>query len=325
MPRADDIPTRAISGSDLSVTRLSLGTNLFGSVCDKRTAFAVLDAYVSAGGNFIDTADVYPGPADGKGVAETIIGEWLRARGCRERVVLATKVGGVGGLTRHNIVNRVSRSMARLQTDYLDICYAHVDDLTLPVCEPLNAFGGLVASGAVRYIGASNFGESRLAQAAREARCRGLPRYIVLQTEYNLVERAGYETRLRDTCAAARVDCVAYRALAGGFLTGKYRPGRRMPNSPRASFVARYLGPRTLALVREIDAIAAELSVSPASVALAWTCAQPTVASAAVSARSPSQVADLVAALQLDLHPSQAGRLTTVSGEGSLAVPSTEP
>ncbi|GAA3097745.1 aldo/keto reductase [Nonomuraea salmonea] len=289
---------RSIGNSDLSVFPISLGTNVFGWTADKETSFAVLDAYVEGGGNFLDTADVYPAWETGESTSEIIIGEWLAARGNRESVVLATKVGmleGRKGLAEGTIRAAVEDSLRRLRTDYIDLYWAHVDDQETPPAETLGAFDTLVREGKVRHVGASNYTAPRLAEALKISDEEGLARYVALQQPYNLVER-GYEGELRDVVAREGLSSTPYAGLARGFLTGKYAPGVAV-DSPRAPRAAEYLdtprGPRTLeALTR----VAEGRGAAPATIALAWLAAQPTVAAPIASARTVEQLRPLLAA-----------------------------
>jgi aryl-alcohol dehydrogenase-like predicted oxidoreductase len=298
-----------IGSSTLDVFPLCLGGNVFGWTADERQSFAVLDAYVAAGGNFIDTADMYSKwvPGNRGGESETIIGRWMAARGNRDEVVIATKVGHGGQLAPGHIREAARASLERLQTDRIDLYYAHYDDLGTPQAESLAAFGELIDAGSVRWIGASNFTAQRLAAALEIAERDGLPSYVALQPEYNLVERA-YEDGLRTVVAGAQLSCVPYYALASGFLTGKYRPGTNV-SSARAGGVARYLDARGLALLETLDELAAEHAVSPAAVALAWLRDQPTVAAPIASARTVEQLDELLQFTSLVLSDAERARL----------------
>jgi aryl-alcohol dehydrogenase-like predicted oxidoreductase len=242
---------RSIGTTDLSVFPISLGTNVFGWTADKETSFTILDAYVDGGGNFLDTADVYPYWATGESTSETIIGEWLASRRNRDSIVLATKVGmleGLEGLAPATIRTAVEDSLRRLRTDYIDLYWAHVDDHDTPLVESLAAFDALIQEGKVRHVGASNYSAGRLAEALKISDAEGLARYVALQQPYNLVER-GYEGELREVVAGEGLSSVPYFGLARGFLTGKYAPGVAV-DSPRAGKAAEYLetahGPRTV-------------------------------------------------------------------------------
>ncbi len=294
-----------MSMSELNLFPLCLGGNVFGWTSDRDASFAVLDAYAEAGGNFVDTADVYSEwvPGHSGGESETVLGEWMAARGNRDRIVVATKVGSLSsrpGLSAANIRLAVEDSLRRLRTDHIDLYWTHVDDRGTPLEETLGAFDALVREGKVRNIGASNHEAERLAEALAISDREGLARYGVLQQHYNLMER-GYEGALREVVTAEGLTSTPYSGLAGGFLTGKYRPGVRV-DSPRAGSASKYLsterGPRVLAA---LDRVAAEHGAAPAAVALAWLAAQPTVATPIASARDVEQLRPLLAVAELKL------------------------
>jgi aryl-alcohol dehydrogenase-like predicted oxidoreductase len=291
--------------TDLDVFPLCLGGNVFGGTADERQSFAVLDAYAAAGGNFVDTADIYSG-----GESETIIGKWLAARDNRDEIVIATKVGGSGGLGAQNIQRIAEESLRRLQTDRIDLYYAHVDDPDTPMGETLGAFDALVREGKVRHVAASNITAPRLAEALAVSERQGLTRYFALQTHYNLVERDGYEGELAELCAREGLACLPYFALANGFLTGKYRPGTQVESS-RAQRASAYLDDRGLAVLAALDEIAAAHSTTVAAVSLAWLLAQPTVATPIASARTPAQLADWLPAAELRLSEEELQRLSS--------------
>ncbi len=303
-----------IGASDLDVFRLGLGANTFGWTADRDTAFAVLDAYVEAGGNFVDTADTY-GRQSFVGASEAIIGEWFAARGRRDDVVLATKVGSLAtrpGLSAATITAAVEDSLRRLQTDRIDLYWAHKDDPETPQEETLSAFDGLVRAGKVRAIGASNFRPDRLASALAISEREGLAAYVALQPHYNLMERAEFEATLLPVLAEHGLSCVPYFGLARGFLTGKYRPGSTV-DSPRAEAAAAYLDERGLAVLAALDDVAATHGVPVAAVALAWLAAQPTVAAPLASARSVDQLAELLPTLALTLTDAEVAALSAAS------------
>jgi aryl-alcohol dehydrogenase-like predicted oxidoreductase len=303
-----------IGGSDLDVTRLGLGANTFGWTADRDTAFAVLDAYVEAGGNFIDTADTY-GRQSFASASETIIGEWFAAGGRRDDVVLATKVGSLAsrkGLSGANIAAAVDDSLRRLQTDRIDLYWAHQDDPDTPQEETLAAFDGLVRAGKVRAIGASNFKPDRLTSALTISEREGLAAYVALQPHYNLMERADFEALLLPVLTQHGLSCVPYFGLARGFLTGKYRPGAAV-DSPRAEGARSYLDDRGLAVLAALDDVAANHGAPVAAVALAWLAAQPTVVSPLASARSVDQLAELLPTLELELSSDEVAELSTAS------------
>jgi aryl-alcohol dehydrogenase-like predicted oxidoreductase len=293
-----------LGSSGIDVSRLCLGGNVFGWTADRDTSFAVLDAYAAAGGNFVDTADSYMWriPGNSGGESETIIGEWLAARGNRDDVVVATKVGSWParkGLSAANIAAACDDSLSRLRTDRIDLYYVHRDDPDTSQEETLDAFDALVRAGKVRAVAASNMSADRLRSALEISRRDGLASFVALQPHYNLLERAEYEQTLAPVAEAEELACVPYYGLAKGFLTGKYRPGTEV-DSPRASGAREYLDDRGLAVLAVLDEIAAGHGVPGAAVALAWLAAQPTVAAPIASARSVEQLADLLP--MLDLH-----------------------
>ncbi|WP_182880294.1 aldo/keto reductase [Microbispora sp. H10949] len=295
-----------IGTSDLDVSPLCLGGNPFGWTADETASFAVLDAYAEAGGNFIDTADLYTfhAPGNSGGESETIIGRWLRSRGCRDRMVIATKVGalpGLDNLSPRTIRRAVADSLRRLGTDHIDLYFAHVDDPGTPLAETLGAFDALVRSGMVRYIAASNFTADRLSESLQTSAREGLAAYVALQAEYNLVQRDGYERELAPTVAGAGLACLPYVALARGFLTGKYRAGGPVVDSPRAGRARAHLNGNGPGVLAALDEVAAAHRTTLAAVALAWLAAQPTVATPIAGARNATQIADLLPFLTLRL------------------------
>ena len=302
-----------IGDSTIDVFGFCLGGNTLGWTTDQAQSDAVLDAFTAAGGNFIDTADVYSAWVDGHqgGESETVIGNWLRARGNRDHVIVATKVGSAGGLGAANVRDRAEASLRRLQTDYIDLLYAHKDDPETPLEETLGAFGELIDEGKVRYVAASNYPAERLAEALAISARESLPRYQALQPHYNLVERRRYEGELADLCADEHLSCVPYYGLASGFLTGKYRPGQDAETMRGALSGARYLDkPRALAMLEPLDQIAAEHGVPIAAIALAWLEAQPTVLAPVAGARTPEQLGELMVSLTVELSPEELARLS---------------
>ncbi len=303
--------------SDLQVFPLCLGGNVFGWTADERQSFAVLDAYVQAGGNFIDSADSYSAFAPGNvgGESETMLGKWVAARGNRASVVLATKVGRKPdrkGLSRANIRVAVEESLERLQTDYIDVYYAHADDPDTPLEETLTTFDELIKEGKVRYIAASNYTAARLEQALATSDGGGLARYIALQPHYSLVEREQYEGALAELCEREGLSCVPYWALARGFLTGKYRPGTTV-DSPRAGQASKYLDDHGIRVLEALDAVAETHDTTVAAVALAWVGAQPRVAAPIASARNPEQLAEILPAAELALSSDELRELSDAS------------
>ena len=278
----------------------------------------MLDAYVAAGGNFIDTADSYGrrGPG-GAGESERIIGRWMAARGNREELVIASKVGmspELTGLSAENIRSGAEASLQRLKTERIDLYYAHKDDAHTPLEETLAAFGSLIADGLIGYAAASNYSAERLAQALEISERDGMASYVALQPHYNLLERDEYEGELASLCERAGVACVPYFGLAQGFLTGKYRRDGEDVDSLRAQSVREsYFNERGFAVLDALDAIAAEHDVAVAAVALAWLAAQPTVIAPIASATSPEQLGELVALAGLQLTPAELERLSDAS------------
>jgi len=299
---------RPLGRSGLSVSPLCLGGNVFGWTVDERTAFNLLDAWVDAGMNFIDTADVYsrwvPGHAGGE--SETIIGKWLKASGKRQRVVLATKVGkdmgdGKVGLAPGYVRRAVDASLKRLQTDVIDLYQSHDDDPKITLADTLGTYAELIRAGKVRAIGASNFSAARLSEAIDTSTKHGLPRYESLQPLYNLVERPAFEAELETVCVRNGIGVIPFYALASGFLSGKYRSEADLGKSARGQGVKKYLNPRGLRVLDALDAVAQRVNATPAQVALAWQIARPSITAPIASATSLAQLSDLVAAARLAL------------------------
>jgi aryl-alcohol dehydrogenase-like predicted oxidoreductase len=306
-----------IASTKLEVFPLALGGNVFGWTADEKTSFAVLDAYAAAGGNFIDTADVYSAWALGNsgGESETIIGRWLKVRGNREKMIIATKVGmhpKLSGLAAGTIRTAAEESLRRLQTDHIDLYYAHQDDENTPLEETLRTFDQLVQAGKVRYVAASNYSAARLQEALTISERAGLVRYVALQQHYNLVERDKYEGELSNLVAREGLSSIPYFALASGFLTGKYRPGAKV-GSQRAEKAGAYLNDKGIKILAALDEVAAAHDVSVASVALAWLAAQPTVVAPIASARTPDQLPDLLQVAALRLTKNELDRLSAAS------------
>jgi aryl-alcohol dehydrogenase-like predicted oxidoreductase len=284
-----------IPGTDLDVSDLCLGGNVFGWTADGPTSWAVLDRYLDATPSthapFVDTAEMY-----GAGESERILGGWMAERGVRDRVVVATKASPMEKeqpLSAVEIRQACETSLRNLQTDRIDLYYAHYDDETTPLEETLTAFDELVKAGKVRYVGASNYSPSRLAEALETSQRLGITRYVALQTHYNLVERSRYEEELRQVVADHGLGTLPYFGLARGFLTGKYRAGERV-DSPRAARAAEYVGPRGDRVLAALEQVAQAHQVPLAAVALRWLAEQPTVVSPIASARSVEQLADLL-------------------------------
>ena len=300
--------TRELGRSGLKVSTVCLGGNVFGWTADEATSFSVLDAWVDAGMNFIDTADVYSRWAPGHtgGESETIIGKWLKASGKRDRIVLATKLGkemgdGKIGLAPAYIRSAVEASLKRLQTDVIDLYQSHDDDADVPLADTAGAYSDLITAGKVRAIGASNFTAARLNEALAVSQAHGLPRYECLQPLYNLVERPAFEDELEAVCMANGIGVINFFALAKGFLSGKYRTAADLGKSPRGEGVKAYLNPQGLRVLAALDSVAQRLNATPAQVALAWQIARPSITAPIASATSLAQLADLVSAARLSL------------------------
>ncbi|MDQ1580510.1 MAG: hypothetical protein QOD05_1285 [Microbacteriaceae bacterium] len=307
---------KAFGESDLSVYPINLGGNVFGWTADEETSFAILDGYTAAGGNFIDTSDNYPSwvPGNVGGESETIIGNWMAARGNRADTIIGTKVSRhpqFQGLAPDNIRKAADASLVRLQSDYIDVYYAHFDDETVPVEEFVGALSGLVDAGKVRYIAISNFSPERIEEWYRVTAENGFHRPVALQPHYNLVERE-YERTLAPIATRENLAVVPYFALAAGFLTGKYRDGATV-DSQRAEGAAKYLDDRGRRVLTALDAVAEAHSASATSVSLAWLAAQPTVAAPIASARNVEQLPDLIAAAELTLSDAELASLAEAS------------
>lgn len=297
---------RNIGTSDLQVAPLVFGGNVFGWTADERTSFSILDAFVDHGLNFIDTADVYSAWIDGHkgGESEAIIGKWFKESGKRDKIVLATKVGMLStrpGLTAANIAAAVDDSLRRLKTDYIDVYFSHLDDDKTPFEETLGAYQKLIKAGKVRVIGASNYSGERVEAALKVSKDEGLPAYQVLQPEYNLYDREGYETDLEPVATAHKLAVVTYFSLASGFLSGKYRSIEDTKGAKRGSRVEKYLNERGLRIVDTLIDVAKRNDTTPATIALAWVIARPSVAAPIASATSVAQLESLAAATRLTL------------------------
>lgn len=315
--------TVALGATDLQVSNLCLGTMQFGWTADEPASHAVIDAYADAGGNFIDTADIYSrwSPGNPGGVSEEIIGRWMKARRNRERMVVATKVRGVmwkgedgEGLSRAHIERAAEDSLRRLQIETIDVYQCHWPDESTPIEETLTAFARLIESGKVRYIGASNFVPAQMEEALRAADASALPRFAVLQPHYNLVHRKEYEGELVALCGREAIGVIPYSPLAGGFLSGKYRKGQPMPKSQRAGRAKQYMTDDGFAVIDALDAIATSRATSVPAVALAWLLAQPAVTAPIIGANTPKQLAELLPAAELSLTRDEVDALDRASG-----------
>ena len=312
---------RQLGRSGLAVSPWCFGGNVFGWTADEKTSFALLDAFVDAGFDFIDTADVYSRwvPGHQGGESETIIGAWLAARGRRDRVIIASKVGmdmgpGKDNLSRAHIVASVEDSLKRLRTDVIDLYQSHRDDEKTEIDETLEAYAGLIKAGKVRAIGASNFSAARLAASLDVAEKNpDLPRYDTLQPEFNLYSREGFEAELQALCVDRQVGVIPYFALAAGFLTGKYRSEADFAKSPRGSGMGKYLNGRGHRILNALDEVADQCAATPGQIAIAWLAAQPAIAAPIASATSIEQLDSLAKAASLTLTPDQLGRLDQAS------------
>jgi aryl-alcohol dehydrogenase-like predicted oxidoreductase len=316
------VEKRPIGDSGIQVAPLALGGNVFGWTADEATSFAILDAFVDAGGTMIDTADVYSAwaPGNSGGESEAIIGKWLRKSGKRERVVIATKVGFSEGLAPDKVAKACEASLARLGVDTIDLYYQHTDDAAVPLADSLGAFERLREQGKIRATGLSQHSAARIDEAVETARRCGFTPPCALQPWYNLVERARFEDELRDAAVRNSLAVFPFFSLANGFLTGKYRSKDDLDKSPRGLRNVQYLEGKGMAVLEVLDELSAETGAALGTIALAWLMAQPTVTAPIASATSLAQLADLTAALHLALTPEQIGRLDAVSAE-SVAAP----
>jgi aryl-alcohol dehydrogenase-like predicted oxidoreductase len=311
---------RKLGRSGLEIAPLVFGGNVFGWTVDEANAMALLDRFVAAGFDCIDTADVYSVWVQGHqgGESETIIGSWLQARGGRDRVVIATKVGmemapDRKGLARDYILRSCEESLRRLRTDYIDLYQSHQDDPAIPFEETLEAYQRLIEQGKVRAIGASNYEAARLAAALDASEAQGLPRYETLQPHYNLMERPAFEGPLQDLCVSRGLGVIPYFSLARGFLTGKYRSEKDLGQSPRGEGVRPYLDERGQRVLLALDEAATRHGATPAQVALAWLMAQPAITAPIASATSLSQLEDIMGAARLQLDQAALDALTRAS------------
>jgi aryl-alcohol dehydrogenase-like predicted oxidoreductase len=313
---------RKLGKSGLEIAPLALGGNVFGWTIDEKTSFKVLDAFIEAGFNFIDTADVYsiwvPGHKGGE--SETIIGKWLKERGRRTDVLIATKVGfpmapDKKGLSKTYITQAVEESLTRLQTDYIDLYQSHTDDPEAPQEETLEAYTQLIKEGKVRVIGASNFSAERLARALQTSEERGFAVYQTLQPQYNLYERAGFEKDLEPLCREKGLGVISYYSLASGFLTGKYRSEKDLAQSARGRTVKAYLNDRGYRILQALDQVAGKYGATCARVSLAWLLARPGLTAPIASATSLEQLHELTAATMLDLDSDSIDLLNQASSQ----------
>eukprot|EP01133_Synstelium_polycarpum_P013979 gene13979-16483_t len=301
---------RKLGNTDLFVSPVTFGGNVFGWTIDEAKSFEILDGFLEAGFNFIDTADVYSrwNPGNSGGESETIIGKWLKSRNNRQQVILATKVGADMGegkkLNKAYITKRVEDSLKRLQTDYIDLYQSHYDDLETPVLETLEAYDQLIRVGKVRWIGASNFSAERLKESLEASKKNSLPIYQSFQPEYNLYSREKFEKEYEQLCLDHHLGVINYYALASGFLSGKYRSEQDLNKSQRGGGIKNYLNERGFKILKALDEVSEQYNSSPASIALAWLIARPSVTAPIASVTSTAQLKDLVqaAAIKLDVE-----------------------
>ena len=313
---------RLIGRSGISIAPLVLGGNVFGWTADEAASFGLLDRFLDQGFDAIDTADVYSAFVSGNsgGESETIIGNWLNRRRRRDDVILMTKVGMWDqrkGLSSANIEAAAEDSLRRLRTDYIDVYFAHIDDANIPLEESLAAFSRLIRAGKVRTIGASNYTGERLSQALDTAASKQLPRYEVLQPEYNLYDRQEFESGLANVASVNHLGVVCYFGLASGFLTGKYRSEDDLKGKARGGRVKQYLNERGLRILKALDEVSSDLSATPAQVALAWLIARPGITAPIASATSVRQLDDTLGAARLKLSPGAIAKLDAASAQSS--------
>ncbi|WP_072386459.1 aldo/keto reductase [Hyphomicrobium sp. CS1BSMeth3] len=311
---------RKLGRSNLEIAPLIFGGNVFGWTVDEKGSFALLDAFLDAGFNCIDTADVYSRwvPGHKGGESEAIIGNWFKARGKRSKVILATKCGlemapDKKGLSKAYIVRAVEASLKRLQTDYIDLYQSHRDDPETPLEETMAAHAELVKAGKVRVVGASNYSADRLKAALAASAKLGIPRYETLQPNYNLADRTEFEGPLQDLCVAEGISVIPYYSLASGFLTGKYRSEADLGQKARAGGVKKHLTPRGLGILKALDTVAAKHGATPAQVALAWLLAQPAIAAPIASATTTAQLAEILKCAELKLSADDLAALSKAS------------
>jgi aryl-alcohol dehydrogenase-like predicted oxidoreductase len=313
---------RKLGNSNIAIAPLALGGNVFDWTADEKTSHAVLDAFVGAGFNCVDTANAYSTWVSGHkgGESETVIGNWLKKRGGRDKVVIATKIGapmgdGGKGLSKDYVAKEVEASLKRLQTDYIDLYQSHYDDEATPIEETLRAFAKLIEQGKVRAIGASNFSVPRLAESLETSKRLGLPRYESLQPLYNLYDRKDYEDEREALCVKENIGVIPYYALAAGFLTGKYRSEADLGKSERGnrSVKAKYLNERGLRILKALDEVAARANAKSSQIAIAWLMTRPGITAPIASATSVAQVEELIAATRITLDGDALKRLNAAS------------
>lgn len=309
---------RELGRSGISIAPLVFGGNVFGWTADEETSFTLLDRFVDAGFNAIDTADIYSawGPGLSGGESETVIGNWLARRGRRDDIVLMTKVGmweARKGLSAKNIQTAVEDSLKRLRTDYLDVYFAHIDDEDVPLAETLDAFSKLIQAGKVRTIGASNYSAARLREALAVSKDNGFPRYEVMQPLYSLYDRAAFEDELADLAIQQQLGAVGYFSLASGFLTGKYKSLEDLEGTARAGMLTKYFDDRGQGILQVLLEVSEELAAKPSQVALAWLQSRPGLTAPIASATSVAQLDEIMGSAQLSLPEQALARLDAAS------------
>jgi len=316
----ENIEKRELGRSGLTTAPLAFGGNIFGWTVDEKRSFELLDAFSAAGFDLIDTADAYSNwvPGNKGGESETIIGNWVKTRGNRDRVIIATKVGAGQGkdrrdLSKEHIIRSAEDSLRRLQTDHIDLYQSHWDDNVTPVDETLEAYSRLVKDGKVRAIGASNLSAERLLESLASSKTNGFPAYQTLQPLYNLYDREQYETEFEKICLENSIGVISYYSLASGFLSGKYRSESDLDKSPRGTGVARYLDERGKRILSELDEAASKYETTPASIAIAWLIARTSITAPIASATTVEQLDSLIAATRLKLSEESISRLNDAS------------
>jgi aryl-alcohol dehydrogenase-like predicted oxidoreductase len=311
---------RQLGQSSLHVYPITFGGNVFGWTADEAMSFKLLDAFVAAGFNFIDTADVYSRwhPGNKGGESETIIGNWLKARGNRDKVIIASKLGiemapEKKGLSRKYMMQAVEDSLRRLKTDYIDLYQSHRDDPETPIEETLSAYADLIKQGKVREIGASNFSAARLAESLKISTEKSLPRYQSLQPQYSLVERAEFEGPLEDLCLKEKIGVIGYYSIASGFLTGKYRSKADAEGRARGPRVDKYLNDYGFGVIAALDDVAKRYNAKPVQVAMAWLIARPSVTAPIASATTLDQLAELLKSAELTLDAAAIAQIDAAS------------
>lgn len=308
-----------IKNTDLEISRINFGGNVLGWTLNEKESFEILDAFLDAGFNFIDTADTYSWWVHGVGgQSETVLGKWMKARNNRDKLIIATKVGSQtkdhpNDISKQHILRSVDESLHRLQTDHIDLYYTHFDDETTPVEETLTAYDQVIKAGKVRYIGASNVSPERLIQSFEVAEKKSLPIYVALQPLYNLMERKKYESQYKPLVEKYDLAVMPYSSLASGFLTGKYRSKADLGKSVRGEGLKHYLDDKGLSVLKALDIIAEKHNSKPATVALAWQLAQPSITASVVSATSLNQLQTLIDAPALKLNSQDLEKLDKVS------------